>query len=307
MASPIVPSLPLNPYKNNYASIIGFDIASLTTCVILVSLRLYCRLHLVKKSHWDDWLLLSAVICWIPSCLFDVASWLVLANKGVVAGSGYSSYYENIGTFFYVSQDILTRGAYLVFYLRIMPVELGYRWHRVICIAVYSLYAVYLCAYAFINTFRCGVPINLLDPNAICLDVTTQGILFDLTYVCDIISDWSLAVVAMDVMRRTVKKRKARLTILSVLALGFVAGIIAIFVPPFANLSALGTDSSEDLSRSIVIDILVTCEATVCMMCLCLAALKPLYEEWFAPVVQKTVSEASSVPTLPTLATLQPV
>lgn len=183
-----------------------------------------------------------------------------------------------------------------------MPPELGYRWHRRIVITVYTLYALYLGGYAFMNLFRCGLPSNLLDPNAVCINTTTQGILFDITYGCDMISDWTLAIIAMDVVRRTIRKRKLRFSLITILAIGCVAGFIAVFIPPFANVSALGTSSSANLSRPIIIDILATCEATLSIICLCLTALRPLFSRWLDPLIAREPQEQEPK-TLPTLNT----
>ena len=56
----------LNPDHNNYASIIGFDIASFTVCAILCSLRFYVRIK-ERKLKWDDWFLLAGVVSWDAS------------------------------------------------------------------------------------------------------------------------------------------------------------------------------------------------------------------------------------------------
>lgn len=51
----------LNPDHNNYASIIGFDIASFSVCAILCGLRFYVRIK-ERKLKWDDWFLLAGVV-----------------------------------------------------------------------------------------------------------------------------------------------------------------------------------------------------------------------------------------------------
>ncbi|KAF2151953.1 hypothetical protein K461DRAFT_269039 [Myriangium duriaei CBS 260.36] len=289
----------LNPFGNNYDRIIATDIACIVVAIILFSLRFYVRRCLVKRLDWDDWLLLAAVICFSASCSCDAASWSALKNEGFVKGGPRALLLLSALRELYVLQSLFVRAAYSVFYLRIIPAELGFRWHRRIIIVVFVVYATYIISYGFIMLFRCGTPANVINPHAACLSTHVQGILFNIGYCCDAVSDWVLALVPMSVIFRTVHSTRTKMSLISILGLGCVASLIAIAIPCIDNLDTIEATQQENLSKSILLDVLAVVEALLAIVCLCLVALKPL----FRACVNRVYTIMSTHPTLPTITT----
>ncbi|KAF2151503.1 hypothetical protein K461DRAFT_295549 [Myriangium duriaei CBS 260.36] len=243
-------------------------------------------------------------IAFSASCVVDAGSWKALKDKGFANGNPRATLLGRLVTPIYVVQSLFVRAAYTVFYLRIIPSELGFRWHRRIILIAFGVYAVYILSYGIFNIFKCGSPANLGDPDAICVKISTRGVLFDVAYCCDAGLDWTLALVPMDVVRRTVHSKRTRNSIIYILTLGCVASTIAVIIPPLNQLANKVNGDGENLLWPITVDTLAFCEALLAIVCLCLAALKPLFKEYLDPMLVLRSTQQSTQPSLPTISLL---
>ncbi|KAF2147937.1 hypothetical protein K461DRAFT_324937 [Myriangium duriaei CBS 260.36] len=270
----------LNPAGNNYTSIVAFDGACIIISVICICLRFYVRHWIVGRVGWDDWLLLAAVILFVISSAMDAASWLILEYIGFDNGGGLSYQVSAISQFPYLWVEVLVRAAYAVFYLRVVPAELDLKLHRRMILITFWLYAVYQGTNSFITLFQCGNPANLARQDAVCLSQSVRGILFDVSYAIDALVDWIMTIVPVYIVYKSVMNTRTKMSIYFILSLGCVAGILALAVIPVSKLGGVSVVNPLNLSVPIIADILATCETLVAILCLTLAALKPVVRQW---------------------------
>ncbi|KAF2150176.1 hypothetical protein K461DRAFT_300604 [Myriangium duriaei CBS 260.36] len=299
-------STPLNPYHNNYNSIITCDIISIVLCVSLTGLRLYVRRSIVRKLDWDDLLLVAGVCFFTARCIVDILGFVAFRDQGFANGSDRALLMGSLTIPLHCTNAILIRGAYTFFYLRIIPSTLGFRFQRITILVAYSIFVAALATYGLVGVFKCGSPANLTHVlTAHCLKASTQGVLYNITYAVDICLDWTLFLTGAFVVRRTVHSKRTKMSVIPVLSLGCVASSVAIVIPILNKLRGTAIGGLEDLRVPIVVDILVTCEALLAIVCFCLIALKPLFQEKIAPFLIKASQTTSlTLPTLPTISEL---
>ena len=173
------------------------------------------------------------------------------------------------------------RAAYAVFYLRAVPKELDLKWHRYTIVVSFWIYSLYQGANIFINLFQCGNPANLLNcdaPNVTCISQHVRGILIDVTYVLDALVDWIMAAIPISVVYKSALTRRTKYSVYFLLALGCFAGVLAVATIPISKSDGVN-GGATDLSAAIKADITATAETLVAIMCLSLAALKPLFRK----------------------------
>ncbi|KAF2150926.1 hypothetical protein K461DRAFT_295030 [Myriangium duriaei CBS 260.36] len=295
------PAPSLNPYHNDYNSIISFDIASIVIAIACTTLRLYVRHSIVRKLDWDDWLLSTGVIFFTARCIADINGFVAFKDRGFAGGNPHALLMGTVTSLLHIVDSICIKAAYAVFYLRIIPAELGFRWHRAIIIIISAIFIGNVFSRIFVQLFKCGSPRNLANiPAHHCLKSSTQGVLYNMAYALDIINDWVLCLTAMDVVRRTVHNKKTKMSVIAVLSLGCLASCIAIVVPILNPLIGTAIGGVQNLRIPIIVDILVTCEALLSIVCFCLIALKPLFQQKIGPFIKASQSSSITMPTLPT-------
>ncbi|KAF2158237.1 hypothetical protein K461DRAFT_265009 [Myriangium duriaei CBS 260.36] len=296
----------VNPYHNRYYDPIAFDAVCIFVSAVCISLRLYVRYFLVRKVGLDDWLLLAGVslISWLQlffvvSCFLDAADWFTLEKQGVP--NGLSQFYKigGIDIFPYLMCEVLTRFAYAVFYLRVIPPELDLRWQRYLIITMVWIYGLWQTANAFLNLFQCGSPANLGNQDAICLSHVVLGALFDTSYYLDAILDWMMALIPVVIVWKSTMTRRAKISVALILLLGCCASVISIAVVIMSKHNATIAPDPTDQRYAIKIDMLATSESLVVIICLSLAALKPLFRKFFDMTTKLTSSAATKSTTDP--------
>ena len=60
-------TLPLDGNQNRTGPILGMLIGALVLSCIIVGLRMYTRLFILKAARWDDWTIVLALVCSISS------------------------------------------------------------------------------------------------------------------------------------------------------------------------------------------------------------------------------------------------
>ncbi|KAF2150349.1 hypothetical protein K461DRAFT_175298 [Myriangium duriaei CBS 260.36] len=277
-------------YRNNYGSIIGLDAACVVITTGFMALRLYVRYFLVKKIGVDDWLLLVAAIMFNAACILDAVSWRLLQKDGIVAGWYMSILTGTIDVIPYLLAEAFARLAYAAFYLRVIPPELNLRWHRWIIIVTVSLYFLFQFTFAFIYLFACGSPANLGSTRADvkCISDNILNDLFDVGYYADAMLDWLMALIPATVIWKSQMNRRTKLSIGVILLLGCVAGVMAVVVIVLSGSHGWNFVDTDDMNPAIFIDCIATIETQVAILCLCLAALKPLVNKWLDTTVKST-------------------
>ncbi|GAM91426.1 hypothetical protein ANO11243_094760 [Dothideomycetidae sp. 11243] len=221
-------------------------------------------------------------ICFLGSACTDAASWFLLKYRGFEAGGGLSLKISNSGLTPYIVSEILIRAAYAVFYLRVVPKELDLKLHRRIIKVAFWVYTAYQFANIWILLFQCGSPANVgsSDPNVVCISDSIRGVLFDTAYALDTVVDWLMTFVPLIVVYKSTMSRRLKLSVYFILCLGFLSGILALATIALSHASAVDLSAPEDLSIAIVADIVGTSESMVAILCLTLAALKPLFRNY---------------------------
>lgn len=255
-------------FKRKDVDPIVFDGVCIVVTVLMLALRLYIRKTMVKKVWLDDWLLVAAVIFFVISCALDATCWILSAQGD---RTQMAAQVGTIDIFPYLVAEILVRAAYAVFYLRVMPAQLGLRWHRRIVIFVLVVYTLWQTMAAFLYLFACGSPANIGNPDAKCLSQALQSRIFQGTYFLDALVDWLMALMAIDVVRRSTMSHRTKLSVAPVLGLGCLTSVIAIVLIPLSRADGLAV---------MVTDMLATAETFLAIVCLCLAAYKPLLNKW---------------------------
>ncbi|KAF2154490.1 hypothetical protein K461DRAFT_305522 [Myriangium duriaei CBS 260.36] len=180
----------------------------------------------------------------------------------------------------YLTTEAFVRLAYAAFYLRVLPPELEHLlWHRWIIIVSVTAYALFQILYAFLYLFACGNPINATDPNASCLEEEVLVTMFHASYYGDAALDWMMTLIPISVIWKTTMNKRAKLSVILILLLGCFAGGLAIAIIILSRSSGWELTNAEDKRRSIVINILATFETQVAIVCLSLAALRPLFKK----------------------------
>ncbi|KAF2147724.1 hypothetical protein K461DRAFT_325163 [Myriangium duriaei CBS 260.36] len=269
-------------HNNKYSSIITFDIVCSILATGFVCLRLYVRHHIVGKIRLDDWLLLIGTILFIISNALDAASWNVVRVGGVSA-LGLQNELGNIELFPYFLAEAFIRAAYAVFYLSVVPRELDLRWERWTITISFFIYALVMTVCAFITLFQCGNPANLAssDVNVVCIgDNVLLSFVYNAPYYFDAVLDWLMALIPVRIVWQSTMTMRNKMSVALILLLGCVASVLGVVVIPLALSETKQDRNTLDQNMGIKVDIIGTCETLVAIICLSLAALKPMFKKF---------------------------
>lgn len=196
---------------------------------------------------------------------------------------------DGIAIFLYLISEILVRSAYAVFYLRALPATLDLSWHRYTIIGVFSVYATFQAANAFLYLFQCGDPTNLGNPAATCIHPGAMAVLFDASYYFDAVLDWLMALMPAIVVYKSTMNVRTKCSVGFILLLGCCASGVSVAVIYLSHMQGVNENAYSGLNNAIRIDMLATSELMVAIVCLSLAALRPLFRAW----LDTTRTEAS--------------
>ncbi|GAM86948.1 hypothetical protein ANO11243_049690 [Dothideomycetidae sp. 11243] len=285
-----------NPYHNNYSSVITFDAVCIIVTAALLLLRFYVRRYLVGKIGLDDWLLLAANVFFWADCALDAASWCEVRDLGIEDASHVSAKVTQtflaVGTLadpsqigaastqLYILAEVLVRWAYAAFYLRVLPSNLDLKWHRYIIVGLVVLYTMYQTASFFVSLFQCGSPLNFgsSSPEYTCLSSRIMEDLLVTTYSFDAFIDWIMVLLPVLVVSKSNMSKRMRMSVIAILLMGCMASISGILVIALSYVN--GPFPADDMHLAIIIDIMAQCETFTAIVCLSLAATRPLFAKY---------------------------
>ncbi|KAF2158269.1 hypothetical protein K461DRAFT_300080 [Myriangium duriaei CBS 260.36] len=274
-----------NPYHNNYYPILVLNFVAIVVVSVCTGLRLYVRHSLVRKVGLDDWLLLIGVHS--ERTGLDYPAQKRCGGRCIAQQAGR--------IFPYLISEVFVRLAYAVFYLRVIPPELDLRWQRWFVQGAVAVYALYQTANAFIYIFQCGSPANLgkRGPGVTgCIAQSTMGALFDSSYYFDAALDWAMAIIPMVVVWKSTMTLRTKIMVVLILLLGCCASAIAVVAIVMSKLDGAVASNFANQHHVIVVTVLVWAEPMVAIICLSLAALRPLFRK-FLDAGPKTLSSLS--------------
>lgn len=195
----------------------------------------------------------------------------------------------------YLTAEVLIRGAWAVFYLSVIPPELGLQWQRWFIIACFSIYAALQMVCAFVALFQCGTPANIIpaqtDLSIVCVAPNILNFIYIAPYYLDAVLDWLMVFIPVYVVYKSTLDRRTKRSVAGILLLGAVASSLAVVVVVISDVYE-PTEQGGDFSLDIIADILGTWETLLAIICLSIAAMKPLIQKYFG---ESQVSHSSLV------------
>ncbi|KAI9170656.1 integral membrane protein [Paramyrothecium foliicola] len=264
--------------------ITGVAAAMSGLCIILVSLRLYVRLFLIRAFGHDDWLI---VVSLIGACGYSISA-IVQTTWGL--GLRYledmpDENLINFGKWQYGGAPFYVLGLYgfkmslLCSYMRFVP-----RPYYIACIAIAVIITMAHIAFVCVFLFIC-IPISMQWDSSVtgrCADTVTFYLTFSaLTLVFDVV----VMVIPFPVLLTSQIQKRKKIVLLGLFALGtFVTIIQIIRIQTIKNLANY-LDSAKSIRWSIV-------EVCIGIIIACIPTLAPLIKYYHEKTRSGTASNS---------------
>ncbi|KAL5119635.1 hypothetical protein ACEQ8H_002481 [Pleosporales sp. CAS-2024a] len=265
--------------SGEFIGVLGFFIA---LCTVLVLLRCYTKIFIVKSFAADDWFSVLTLMSFLTFCS--------LARLGINNGTGKRRFlipddkYPNGMKWWwtceptYVFTNICLKCSIGIFLLRI-AVDPSHRiilWVALIAIQAYSVY------FFFLFTFQCW-PIShfweqLRGGKGSCIpsDVVVASFYGYSALSC--VTDWTFSIVPIFIVRKLQMTSRNKWTVAAVLACCAIGSTATIVRLPFIN----GLNNIPDfLYSTIDVAIWSTCETGIGLATSAAATLRPLLRKVF--------------------------
>ncbi|KAF2152805.1 hypothetical protein K461DRAFT_321759 [Myriangium duriaei CBS 260.36] len=219
-------------------------------------------------------------MAFVIECILDTISW-------ELGDTPMSDLVSAIDASIYFVAEALVRLAYAVFYLGVIPAELDLVWHRRVIVLSVCLHTALQTAFALLYLFQCGSPTKLLNVDANCLNAQTLNLIFVISYYADALLDWLMALMPITVVLKNEMNRRTKLTVAFILLLGCLAGTIAVVEIALSQGAGWLFNTDGSSNHDIILDILNTIETQLAILCLTLAALRPLFRRFLDDTTRK--------------------
>ncbi|KAH7389399.1 hypothetical protein DE146DRAFT_162211 [Phaeosphaeria sp. MPI-PUGE-AT-0046c] len=263
--------------SGEFVGVLGFFIA---ICTILVGLRCYCKLVLVKNFAADDYFSVLTLVAFLFFC--------TLALLGVQNGTGKrvwltppADYVNGMKWWWsceptYVLANISLKMSIGIFLLRI-AVERVHRiilWTALISIQLYSVF------FFFIFTFQCW-PVSYFweqyrGGKGRCMPTTVVVSTFYGYSALSCVTDWIFSTVPIFIVKDLQMNQKKKITVGFLLAFCAIGSTATIVRLPF--IKGLN-DTGDFLYATIDVAIWSTCETGIGLAASAIATLRPLLRQ----------------------------
>ncbi|KAF2019494.1 hypothetical protein BU24DRAFT_419111 [Aaosphaeria arxii CBS 175.79] len=276
--------------SSEFTGVLGFFLA---ICTILVSLRCYCKIVLVKSFAADDYLSVLTLISFAMFC--------TLALLGLANGTGKKQYLIPTERYpdgmkwwwacepTYVICGIFLKLSIGIFLLRI-AVDRVHRLALWVCLITVEVYSVF---FLMLFVFQC-TPISFFwerfrGANGRCVnsDIVVGSFYGYSAISC--ITDWAFSIIPIFIVRKLQMSSQKKITVAIILgfcAIGSTATIVRL--PYISGMN----DTAEFLYSTTDVAIWSTCETGIGLATSAAATLRPLLRQVFGEL--STTGESAS-------------
>ncbi|KAI1180227.1 hypothetical protein F4777DRAFT_599137 [Nemania sp. FL0916] len=268
-------------YCDRNASVIAFLVLSSLTfflSTVLVPLRVYVRVWIVKSFWWDDGFLVAAYLVLIPTyaLLWQTVTDGLGRHLGCVSQDAavQATKYQYIAEVLEIVCVVFSRTSVALFVVRLFGVTRPLR----IFLYSYTLFmATSLLTTAGLVLAVCSPVQALWDPavaaTATCWSETVRETIDYLNGAISILSDFLLALLPIYFLIKLQMSRRLKVGLVLLLALGLLPALSAVLRTALASTQA----SSDFLYSSAVLIVFGSLETSIIIITTCLPALRPLF------------------------------
>ncbi|KAI5252052.1 hypothetical protein E4T42_03755 [Aureobasidium subglaciale] len=264
------------------------DIICMVIVIVVVAMRMYTRIYLVKSFWWDDWCTLFALALWIGETgLFQMAcSWG--AGKHIY-DLAVSDLYPNllrgwvVCAVMYSITMLFSKLSILLLYRRLFPISnFAKRWWAVVAFTVaYSLGGV------FASLFQCR-PMesawSLTTSPDYC--ISTEKF-YTANAALNVVSDIMILILPIPIVWGLNTDVRKKVILTGLFSMGSISCLVSIL--RMRSIIVLYKDGFEDLTWGLVeVVVWSQAELTAAMICTCTPCLRPLFEK-ITPILFSSV------------------
>ncbi|KAF2157492.1 hypothetical protein K461DRAFT_289803 [Myriangium duriaei CBS 260.36] len=258
----------------HFGLLIATHIVALCLTTLCVGLRIHVRRVIVKDIALDDWVLMAAQASFVFYVFFMIGFGTNIEVNGLQKVYWTSLRMASTWEIPLVLTMVLIRAAIATFFLRVLPAEK--KAMRMVIIAIFWIYAVFMLIFMFVNVWQCGNPLSKkygYHPH--CLDGQAEEILPIAVRIVTMVLDWIMTMVPVIVILRSALSRRSKISVTCLMLLGGAGSTISVLTIVYNDLGSFyGPKSFADF---IIYSILSLLENAVAIMVVSLAALRPLF------------------------------
>ncbi|KAK6865659.1 hypothetical protein PG995_002187 [Apiospora arundinis] len=256
---------------------------SLVLATLACALRVYVRVFMVRKLLVEDWMMLAAVLFYIPTSIIVLHSIALggtglhttqLTQQGILVA--LRAWY--LGEVLYVPTATLIRMSIAFFLLRI-AVKPWHVWITRINIVVILIINI---VYFFLMVIQCTPPsffwegpARIPGAHGSCIDKAVVPISTIVHSVLSAISDWTLALLPIAMLWKVQINLRTKISVAVLLSTGLVAGIALILRASYVKEIAISADFLHDTVDVATWSVL---EPALGIIAGCIATLRPLFK-----------------------------
>ena len=173
------------------------------------------------------------------------------------------------------------RLASAAFFLRVVPENTLYKWHRILLIVIVSVYSIFSTLVGFLLMAQCGLSKLELDYQITtpkCFDFKTMYDLLFAQSVATAVSDWAMTLIPIVVIFKGAISSRLKWTTAPVILVASLGGVLAIVRIPFNKLFIIY--GPQDMGNYMIWLTLSLYESCIAISSISLVAVRPLLQLW---------------------------
>lgn len=175
---------------------------------------------------------------------------------------------------------VIVRGAIAAFFLRIIPEQKDYKWHRITLIAVFVIYGLFMVIGPFLALFSCGTEWQEIDYeySVNCIDLRAIENTFRAGVILTAAVDWIMVLIPLIIVWTSTLSKRTKIPAMLVIALGSLGSVTSIVRIPLISLAEVL--DARDLGHYLVYLVLALFDNVIAFLAVSLAALRPLVQKY---------------------------
>ncbi|KAF2154470.1 hypothetical protein K461DRAFT_320581 [Myriangium duriaei CBS 260.36] len=265
----------------DYGIYVGLGFLAFFLGTVTFGLRMYVRSVMIKTFGLDDWILVAAYVTFVGLVALFIAIPAEILAHGLQDAYFTSVGLSNIWLAVYGVVSALVRIATAAFFLRVVPAQTLYKWHRFVLISVVSAYAVFSVVVGFVLLGQCGMTwpeVNMKLYTDKCFDTNTMYDLLWALAVATAVADWAMTLIPIAVVFKGAMSTRTKRTSAPVILLAALGGIVSIIRIPFNDYFVL--EGPQSMPHYMIWLTLALYEMCIALAATSLAATRPLLQKW---------------------------
>lgn len=271
-------SLPDIDFENRHdVVLIPAVLVGLFLATIAFSLRMHVRRVILRRVGLDDYVLIASYVVYVGLTFLFIANVSLVVIDGAAPEFTTSFGMSQVWLLFSLILTALVRAAIATFFVRILPDQPAYGFHRLAIVATSIIFALYVSIGGFVMFFQCGTKWGNIDgaiEQETCISLVALSHIGLSITILTTLADWLMILIPIVVVYKSAMSVQAKMSALAVIIIGLRGSVVSIVRLPYYDRALVY--GPQSFHNYFVWQVLAIYENCIGITAISLAALRPL-------------------------------